>query len=245
MDIRLDDKAVAPARQPLADVVVAKAVAVPHHQLVDVSQRVLVQQRDIPNHLVIGIRHRFQLAVPEQLAQHHVRVGVFPNAGRSRSQVLASAPRAREPSTVPSPDGRPSDRNLPRTGPAEARKSPPAAPHSNTGPAGQAGSPGCRPATSRQSGSRRSLPGRASAQNAPASASQTPTRRSRNPQRATPDHCPEAHRAPLPRIRSNSLYSIMIKAACATPKTPRSTPEQPDSGPSRQVPDRSQRVLVQ
>ena len=78
MDIRLDDKAVAPARQPLADVVVAKAVAVPHHQLVDVSQRVLVQQRDIPNHLVIGIRHRFQLAVPEQLAQHHVRVGVFP-----------------------------------------------------------------------------------------------------------------------------------------------------------------------
>ena len=77
MDIRLDDKAVAPARQPLAGVVVAKAVAVPHDQLVDVSQRVLVQQRDIPRYLVIGIRRRVELAVPEQLAQHQVRVGVF------------------------------------------------------------------------------------------------------------------------------------------------------------------------
>ena len=233
MDIRLDDKAVAPARQPLADVVVAKAVAVPHHQLVDVSQRVLVQQRDIPNHLVIGIRHRFQLAVPEQLAQHHVRVGVFPKPGRSRSQVLASAPRAREPSTVPSPDGRPSDRNLPRTGPAEARKSPPAAPHSNTGPAGQAGSPGL---SSRDFTSIWIPPISARPSIGPKRPSfrhrKLPTRRSRNPQRATPDHCPEAHRAPLPRIRSNSLYSIMLKAACATPKTPRSTPEQPDSGPS-------------
>ena len=77
VDIRLDDKAVAPARQPLASVVAAKVVTVPHHQFVDVSQRVLVQQRDIPHHLVIGIRHRVQIAVPEQLAKHHVRVGVF------------------------------------------------------------------------------------------------------------------------------------------------------------------------
>ena len=70
MDVRLDNKAVAPARQPLVGVMAAKAVAVPHHQLVDVSQHVLVQQRDIPHHLVIGIRHRVELAVPEQLAQH-------------------------------------------------------------------------------------------------------------------------------------------------------------------------------
>ena len=232
MDIRLDDKAVAPARQPLADVVVAKAVAVPHHQLVDVSQRVLVQQRDIPNHLVIGIRHRFQLAVPEQLAQHHVRVGVFPKPVEVAAKSLL---QHREHENRPQFHPRTADLQIaifPEPVQQKLENRLPAAPHSNTGPAGQAGSPGCRPATSRQSGSRRSLPGRASAQNAPASASQTPTRRSRNPQRATPDHCPEAHRAPLPRIRSNSLYSIMIKAACATPKTPRSTPEQPDSGPS-------------
>ena len=77
VDIRLDDKAVAPARQPLASVVAAKVVTVPHHEFVDVTQHVLVQQRDIPHHLVIGIRHRVDLAVPEQLAQNHVRVGVF------------------------------------------------------------------------------------------------------------------------------------------------------------------------
>ena len=126
MDIRLDDKAVAPARQPLADVVVAKAVAVPHHQLVDVSQRVLVQQRDIPNHLVIGIRHRFQLAVPEQLAQHHVRVGVFPKPVEvAAKSLLQHREHENRPQFHP---GRPTFRSRSsRTGPAEARKSPPAA----------------------------------------------------------------------------------------------------------------------
>ena len=67
-----------PASVPrLVGVMAAKAVAMTHHQFVDVSQHVFVQLRDNPHHLVIGIHHRFQLAVPEQLAQHQVRVGVF------------------------------------------------------------------------------------------------------------------------------------------------------------------------
>ena len=98
MDIRLDIKAVAPTRQPLADVVAAKAEAVPHHQFVDASQRVLVQQREVPHHLVIGIRHRVELAVPKQLAQHQVRVDVF----MKPIEVAAKSPLQADVRTSPS-----------------------------------------------------------------------------------------------------------------------------------------------
>ena len=243
MDIRLDNKAVAPARQRLVGVMAAKAVAVPHHQFVYVSQRVLVEQRDIPHHLVIEIRHRVELAVPEQLAQHQVRVDVFMKPVEVQPGPCVSTASTRTVhSSIP---GRPTFRS--RSSPNRSSRSLKIASRSASFKysAGQAGSPGCRPATSRQSGLPRSLSDRASAQNAPTSGSQTPTKRSRNPQRATPDHRPAAHRAPLPGIRSNSLYIIRIMADGATPETPRSLPEQPDTEPSRQVPDRSQRVLVQ
>ena len=46
-------------------------------QVPDPSQRILVQYLDIPQHRVVGILHRVILTVPEQLAQHQVRVGVF------------------------------------------------------------------------------------------------------------------------------------------------------------------------
>ena len=80
----------------------------PSRQVPDRSQRVLVQQRNIPQHRVVGILHRVILAVPEQLAQHQVRVGVFPKPVK----VAAKSP-LQHPKHENRPQGHPRTDSIP------------------------------------------------------------------------------------------------------------------------------------
>ena len=97
MDIRVDNKAVAPARQPLVGVMAAKAVAVPHHQFVDVAC-----PRPVARHPAAPCRRNTPPGHTRRARATDAAPGACwraPEAGRSRSQVPASARQARKSST--------------------------------------------------------------------------------------------------------------------------------------------------